>query len=1209
MPTRVRNDVAMGKYESGEYAFKFLFGEKFNSFKNIFDHNIKQLKKQLDKEELNECDSKACLVVLKKQFETFFDLKSPLSYSYQYQSNLALQKENFQEYAHYNTESLKNIILSYLNSIEKRIEERACHEEELRIKERNVKERKNELKQLNEIELQKQESMMNVETILNDNLNVTKQQGKSSSPGKDTNAKGAKICKNGSDYDITIAKSSHDKDKTKVQWSNNGLFKNDHEVEKTTENNKALKEANDLLTKELKTYKEKLYDAYELRCKNVQLHVFDSEETLKDAEKSRLKMKEFQIDEKVQELKIKPIDYLKLNKLYEALVLQVELSLEQKYFSETFISSETPSNASTSKSPCASMPSPNNMKLYLEKMENEISTLFELLQKSSKCESIFSEDIKEMMDVFYSMESDLDKTLKGNECLNDRLLEATLAEDAKNFVITSCVEIRNKNLQDEIERFSKESQDVSNKSKTADTFCNDAFDVTEEMSKRLVDLEKYLSKLEAKSIAFEIALQHKSQKNNSLKTLQKENENFLISLQIKNAHLKQTYKDSFESVQRSRVETNQCAEVKVKFDFDEIETKNIELEHQMASLLKENEHLKLVYKNLFDSIKKSQPMTQNLNIPQNEVENLKSEVSKVVDNKLGHILGKNDSSPSSITESNISKLEKESGEKKNNCENAKCELQTKIVELEKESIVNLKGKYVETKFDKPSILGKPPVDKLLINSQISKSWFVPKVVVQKDLSKPDTAQNLPKNEKDQLLKQIASLESKLASQDLRSCQKEYHELRISYNAIRVDFEKAFDSVSWKYLDFVLLNLGFGFKWCSWINACLSSSQALILVNGSPTLEFSIKRGPRQRDPLSPFLFILVMEGLHNALSIAVSSGLIRGAKFGSPEVTISHLLYVNDVIITTEWNTNDLDSIIRVLQVFYLASGLKINIQKSNVYGIGVSDVDVSSISNNSGCVPWSFLFTYLGLPIGSNMSLTSSWQVLLDSLGIYYFYDFKVPESVLNSLEISRAMFLGSGVGGCYRTKTRSRLKLSKLYMVRKVALITMVAYIMVVARVSVSGKILGLILDRLPYKLNLSSRGIDILAIYCPSCNGNVESSNDIFFECNIAKDIWMLVRKWCDISFPLTSYEHWKGWFTSWHVVKEKSRRLSVISSSSFWWLWMYRNNVTFHSHPMRKSDIFDNIRLSSYSWLHHRGHMISNWIDWLKSHMLLSSKVLG
>nr|GEW13117.1 hypothetical protein [Tanacetum cinerariifolium] len=255
-----------------------------------------------------------------------------------------------------------------------------------------------------------------------------------------------------------------------------------------------------------------------------------------------------------------------------------------------------------------------------------------------------------MMDVFVSMESDLDET-----------------EDVKNLVITSCVKIRNTNLQDEIERISNESKDVSNETKTADTFCNHAFNVKEEMSKRIIALEKDLSKLEAKRIAFEIELQHKSQENNSLKILQKENENFLASLQIENAHLKQTYKDLFESVQRLKDKTNQCDEVKVKY-FEEIETKNIELEHRVALLLKENEHLKLVYKNLFDSIK----------MPRIQKENLRSTLSEFA---ITHILGKDDSSLSLITESNISKLEKESG--KNICENAKCELQTKIVKLEK----------------------------------------------------------------------------------------------------------------------------------------------------------------------------------------------------------------------------------------------------------------------------------------------------------------------------------------------------------------------------------------------------------------------------------------------------------------------------------------------------------------------------------------------
>ncbi|GJY50075.1 hypothetical protein Tco_0440031 [Tanacetum coccineum] len=95
---------------------------------------------------------------------------------------------------------------------------------------------------------------------------------------------------------------------------------------------------------------------------------------------------------------------------------------------------------------------------------------------------------------------------------------------------------------------------------------------------------------------------------------------------------------------------------------------------------------------------------------------------------------------------------------------------------------------VQTKFDKHLILGKPPADKFMINSQISKSWFTPKVDVQKSLLKPVTTQSLPKNEKDQLLKRIAYLESKLASQDIRSCQKEYHELRTSYNALKVKFD-------------------------------------------------------------------------------------------------------------------------------------------------------------------------------------------------------------------------------------------------------------------------------------------------------------------------------------------------------------------------------------------------------------------------------------
>nr|GEY75747.1 RNA-directed DNA polymerase, eukaryota [Tanacetum cinerariifolium] len=198
---------------------------------------------------------------------------------------------------------------------------------------------------------------------------------------------------------------------------------------------------------------------------------------------------------------------------------------------------------------------------------------------------------------------------------------------------------------------------------------------------------------------------------------------------------------------------------------------------------------------------------------------------------------------------------------------------------------------------------------------------------------------------------------------------------------RVEFEKAFDSVSWTYLDYVLSQMGFGDSWRKWIHVCLSSSRTSILVNSSLTSEFSLEHGLRQGDPLSHFLFILVIEGLHLALN----------AK----------------------------------------ASGLKINISK-NIYGVGVSEDDLYSMAQLTRCLAGSLHFSYLGLPIGKSMNSLSSWNVLVDkfksklsnwkagllsvggrltlikailgSLGIYYSLLFKALETIVNILERLRA-------------------------------------------------------------------------------------------------------------------------------------------------------------------------------------------------------------
>ncbi|GKG13691.1 hypothetical protein Tco_0350651, partial [Tanacetum coccineum] len=122
-----------------------------------------------------------------------------------------------------------------------------------------------------------------------------------------------------------------------------------------------------------------------------------------------------------------------------------------------------------------------------------------------------------------------------------------------------------------------------------------------------------------------------------------------------------------------------------------------------------------------------------------------------------------------------------------------------------------------------------------------------------------------------------------------------------------------------------------------------------------------------------------MKGLHNAFIEAVGNGLISDININNSTINISHLFFADNVIITIEWNAKDLENIIRVLHVFYLASGLKINILKSNIYGIGVNEEEVYNMASNVGCTAGNIPFNYLGLLIGSNMKSTASWKVLVD--------------------------------------------------------------------------------------------------------------------------------------------------------------------------------------------------------------------------------------
>ncbi|XP_022013975.1 uncharacterized protein LOC110913453 [Helianthus annuus] len=136
-------------------------------------------------------------------------------------------------------------------------------------------------------------------------------------------------------------------------------------------------------------------------------------------------------------------------------------------------------------------------------------------------------------------------------------------------------------------------------------------------------------------------------------------------------------------------------------------------------------------------------------------------------------------------------------------------------------------------------------------------------------------------------------------------------------------------------------MGFPSRWCSWIKGIIESARSSVLVNGSPTFEFKCSKGIRQGDPISPFLFIIVMEALSYMIDRAKNDGAVVG--------------------IQTPLN------------------GLKINLSKSNLFGVGINNGELENMAEIIGCQAEVFPFRYLGLPVGANMNRVANWKPVYD--------------------------------------------------------------------------------------------------------------------------------------------------------------------------------------------------------------------------------------
>ncbi|XP_039066509.1 uncharacterized protein LOC120212171 [Hibiscus syriacus] len=154
-------------------------------------------------------------------------------------------------------------------------------------------------------------------------------------------------------------------------------------------------------------------------------------------------------------------------------------------------------------------------------------------------------------------------------------------------------------------------------------------------------------------------------------------------------------------------------------------------------------------------------------------------------------------------------------------------------------------------------------------------------------------------------------------------------------ALKVDLQKAFDSLNWDFISSILRAIGLPPIFTKWIETCFKEARYSISFNGSLIGYFKGQRGIRQGDPLSPILFVIAMNTLSKILNLAAARG-----------------------------NLDSIAEVTSVLNHFYVLSGLNLNVNKTEFYTAGIPDRTLDSIKSVTSFKQGFLPVRYLGVPL-----------------------------------------------------------------------------------------------------------------------------------------------------------------------------------------------------------------------------------------------------
>nr|GEV20284.1 RNA-directed DNA polymerase, eukaryota [Tanacetum cinerariifolium] len=146
---------------------------------------------------------------------------------------------------------------------------------------------------------------------------------------------------------------------------------------------------------------------------------------------------------------------------------------------------------------------------------------------------------------------------------------------------------------------------------------------------------------------------------------------------------------------------------------------------------------------------------------------------------------------------------------------------------------------------------------------------------------------------------------------------------------------------------------------------------------------------------------------------------------------------------------------------------------------------------------------------------------------------------------------------------------------------------------------------LDRIPTRINLDRRGVQVPSILCPVCNVAREDTSHLFFSCVVATDIARLICRWWNLTgIHVGSYSDWLAWFNTIRLGSKIKGIMEGVFYVTWWSLWNFRNQLLFANQKPRKDVLFDEVVTRSFSWSLARSKNMFSWDSWLQHPYLIA-----